>query len=298
VFRIFSHALVLGAITLALASAPAQQPKKNEPLHIGTSGTLSLDASNGKDEVARENMRDFIKGETGFDNDIVHQKDWRELADKLANKQLQLGVFHGYELAWARGKYPQLHPLALASNGYTYRHAYVLTRQDNKAADFAGLRGQALALSNVPQKHLQVFVDRLSQENGKPGETFIARITTPESIEDAIDDVVDGVVQATAVDRVGLEAYKRRKPGRFSRLKVVAQSQAFPPPLVAYYDEALDKPTLDRFRDGLLNASQKEMGQRLLNLFKLTGFEAVPGDFDRVLAQTQKDYPPPKNATK
>src|SRR5207244_6848780 len=55
--------------------------------------------------------------------------------------------------------------------------------------------------------------------------TFFPKITSPENTEDALDDVVDGVVQAAVVDRAGLEAYKRRKPGRFNRLKEVARSQ-------------------------------------------------------------------------
>src|SRR5207244_11836898 len=88
--------------------------------------------------------------------------------------------------------------------------------------------------------------------------TFFPKITSPENTEDALDDVVDGVVQAAVVDRAGLEAYKRRKPGRFNRLKEVARSQPLPPPLVAYYEGVLDQDTLKRFGDGLLNARRKE----------------------------------------
>jgi len=106
------------------------------------------------------------------------------------------------------------------------------------------------------------------------------------------------MVQAAAVDRVGLEAYKRRKPGRFARLKVIAESSAFPPPLIAYLDQALAKAKLDRFQEGLLNARQKEGGQRLLTLFKLTGFEKVPANFNEVVAAVQKEYPRPKSEAK
>jgi ABC-type phosphate/phosphonate transport system substrate-binding protein len=106
------------------------------------------------------------------------------------------------------------------------------------------------------------------------------------------------VVQAAVVDRVALEAYKRRKPGRFNRLKEVMHSSAFPPPLVAYYDNSLDQATLHRFRDGLLNARRKEKGQRLLTLFKLTGFQEVSANFGQLVAEVQKNYPPPNSGTK
>ena len=106
---------------------------------------------------------------------------------------------------------------------------------------------------------------------------------------------MEGKVQAVGADRAALEAYKRRKPGRFNQLKQVAQSQRFPPGIVAYQEGVLDQATLQRFRDDLLRASRTERGQTLLTLFKLTGFEAVPPDLNSVLAQTRKAYPPPSN---
>jgi ABC-type phosphate/phosphonate transport system substrate-binding protein len=141
-------------------------------------------------------------------------------------------------------------------------------------------------------------VERQSQANGKELKTFFSRSTSPENVEDALDDAVDGVVQAAVVDRASLEAYKRRKPGRFNRLKEVAHSQPFPPTVVAYYGTVLDQATLQRFQDGLLGASRKDRGQTLLTQFRLTGFDPVPSDFDRVLAQTRKNYPPPNDASK
>lgn len=43
----------------------------------------------------------------------------------------------------------------------------------------------------------------------------------------------------------------------------------------------------------LLGASRKEKGETTLTLFRLTGFVAVPADFDKVVADTRKTYPPP-----
>jgi ABC-type phosphate/phosphonate transport system substrate-binding protein len=275
--------------------AIGQQAKKIDALRIGTSGGLAINESGAKEEEARETLKTFIKDETGFDNEIIPQKDWRELADKLANKELNLGVFQGYEFAWVREKHPEFRPLAIAVNVHNYRTAYVVTRQDNKAADFAGLEGQSLALPKVSQGHLRLFIERQVQARGKTPETFFSKITAPDNFEDPLDDVVDGAIQAAVIDRVGLEAYKRRKPGRFNRLKELAHSQAFPPPVVAYREGALDKETLQRFQDGLLNAHRKEKGRTLITFFKLTGFAKAPDDFDPVLADIGKAFPAPDN---
>src|SRR5207302_7662920 len=150
-----------------------------------------------------------------------------------------------------------LQPLALAVDVYHYRYAYLMVRQDSKFLDFAALQGQTLSIPRVGQSHLHLFVERLCQQNGKSLEAFFSKIATPDNVEDALDDVVDGAVQAAVVDRVGLEAYKRRKPGRYARLKELTHSQAFPPPLVAYYGDVVDPQTRQRFVDGLLNANRK-----------------------------------------
>ena len=81
--------------------------------------------------------------------------------------------------------------------------------------------------------------------------------------------------------------------GRHLRKSYLMHSQPFPPPLVAYYEGVLDNATRQRFLDGLLHANQKEKGQALLTLFRLTGFIVPPSNFQQVLAETRKAYPPP-----
>jgi ABC-type phosphate/phosphonate transport system substrate-binding protein len=283
-----------GAVIVALLLLPpaAVKPQPGKVLRIGASGSLG-DGKSKKEKVAVEALQKFIAEETGLANEITHEKDWRELAEKMAKGQMPLGMFQGYEFSWAQEKYPTLHPLAVAVNVHVYQSAYVLVRKDSKAKDIAALQGQNLALPITDQGFIRLFLNKETKTvNGKKPEEFFAKISTPATTEEAIDDVVDAVVQATVIDRAALESYKRRKPGRFNQLKEMTQSQPFPPGVVAYYDAVLDKKTLHRFRDGLINASRKEKGETLLTLFKLSGFQAVPADFERVLAETRKTYRP------
>src|SRR5262245_49290084 len=113
--------LLLGALLTFLVAGDAARAQQGrvEVLKIGSSGTFST-ARGPNDRGALESLQSFIKDETGFDNEILVQKSWRELADKMAGGELHLGVFQGYEFAWAREKYPALAPLALAVNVYRY----------------------------------------------------------------------------------------------------------------------------------------------------------------------------------
>jgi ABC-type phosphate/phosphonate transport system substrate-binding protein len=282
--------LVLAASALATLLAVSgassdERQAKVDVLRIGTSGALTEEKL---EDSAMETLKGFIKEETGFENEIVRMKDWREVAEKMAKGDLHLGVFQGYEYAWAQEKYPELKPLGLAVNVYTYPVAYVVTQRDSKGKGFGDLQGQSFSIPATGQRYLRLFVERQCEPLGKKVDAFFSKITTPDNVEDALDDVVDGTVGGVVVDRAGLEAFKRRKPGRFNKLKEVARSDPFPPPLVAYHGKTLDDATRERFRTALLNANKKEKGEMMLTLFRLTGFVAVPDDFDKVATQTRK----------
>jgi len=263
---------------------------KPKVLLIGTSGSLSS-GSRSREEAAMKKLKSFIKDETGFDSKIVRQKGWRELTKKMADGKLHLGVFQGDEFAWAREKHAKLQPLALGVNVDRYPVASVVTRRDSKISRFADLRGKNITMPSSPPHFLRTF---LYHQCGKKPEDFFAKMKYQENVEDALDDVVDGVVQAGVVERASLEAYRRRKPGRFKQLKELVRSQPFPPVIIAAYDNVLDESTRRRFRTGLHSASRKERGRMMLTLFRLTGFEPAPADFSKVVARTQKTYPPPK----
>jgi ABC-type phosphate/phosphonate transport system substrate-binding protein len=287
--------LVLLAAALALLAVPlavvSGQQGNDSVLHIGTSGTLAS-ADSSREKAALDSLRSFIKDQTGLDNELVREKDWRGLADKMAKGRLQLGVFQGYEFAWAQHQHADLKPLAIAVNVYRYPTAYIITRRDGPAKDFAGLQGQSLSIPAHGAGFLCLFAARQAEDHGKKLDAFFSKVTAPNNAEDALDDVVDGVTGATVVDRAALEAYKQDKPGRFDQLKPAAKSQPFPPPVIAYYDNVVDEATRGRFLKGLLNAAKSDRGQTMLTMFRLTGFERPPDDFNKVLAETRKAYPP------
>src|SRR5258708_33702255 len=94
---------------LASSAAVVGQSSKIDVLRIGTSGILTTEKT-GKEESALETLKSFIKEETGLDNEILRQKDWRELTDKMAKGELQGGVYQGVEYGWAQEQRPDLKP--------------------------------------------------------------------------------------------------------------------------------------------------------------------------------------------
>jgi ABC-type phosphate/phosphonate transport system substrate-binding protein len=269
-------------------SCQAQSPVPT--LRIGTSCNL-LRGANSEELAGLALVKHFFKTETGLDNDLVPQDSWRELAAKLAAKELPLGVFEGYEFAWAQARHPELKPLMLAVKGARYPVACVVVRKDDSARDFGDLAGRPAAVPATSRGFPSFFVERQAHNQGKTPAEFFGKISVAETLEIAVDEVVDKTASAAVVDRSGLEAYRQMKPGRFGMLREVAYSDPVLPVIIAWVPSAADQATIDRFRNGLLRASRQERGRMLLALFRLTALEDVPPDFDQMLAATRKAFP-------
>ncbi len=286
--RVYPGALI-GLLLLSSSFALAQTP---QVLHIGSSGASAISASGVKEEDAIKVLTDFVKAQTGFDNEIIRCKTSMEMANSLESGKIQLADFQGYEFAWAKHRYPKLTPIAVAVTGMIYNHVCVVIPKDNPAGGIAAFQGKTLSLPHVMAGNLRLVLDKLCKETQKPLDAFFGKITTPNNTEDAVDDVVDGVVQLAAVDRFSLDAYRRRKPARFAKVRVLMESPPLPPPLIAYYAGKLDPADVKKVESGLLKANKSEKGAQLLRLFKLTAFEPVPTDFDQIIEATYKEYPP------
>src|SRR5262249_811145 len=146
------------------------------------------------------------------------------------------------------------------------------------------MKRQTVGLAKHSREHCHLFLQRHCHDCGHEPEKFFGKITAPANAEDTLDDVVDRVIDGAVVDAVALNSYGPRQPGRFPQLKVIHQSERFPAAVVAFVPGALTEETLNRFRDGLINANKNTLGRQFMTLWKLTGFEPVPTDYEQVLA--------------
>jgi ABC-type phosphate/phosphonate transport system substrate-binding protein len=280
---------------LPLAGPSRADTEKISVLHIGTTETVvEENVPEGSDETAVEaTYRQFIQAMTGFDSDIVALDNHEVLAERLASGKLQLGVFMGYEFAWAQARHPKLKVLAVSVNHHPYLYPALVVHRDGPVSGLADLKGKPLALPRWGQGYGRLFVTAQSRLAGQDPGAFLGHIDSFEDAETPLDDVVDQTQQAAVVDRLALEAYQRRKPGRFARLKTLSESPPLPPAVIAYYDGNLDPQTVTRLRDELTEAHKQIQGEQLLMLFRLTRFAPPSADFERVLADMRKTYPAP-----
>jgi len=285
-------------VALVTTAASGEAQVAQAPVRVGVIGTLFRDTPEPMMQVMLRPLKSLMETQTGLTGQLVAGGDVGNLAGQLVNKKVQLAVFHGFEFAWARLKFPALKPLMIAVNQQRNPKAMLIVHRNSLATGFGDLHGKDIALARFTREYCRLFLERRCETCGQCPEKLFGRITNPSDIDDALDDVVDDIVQATVVDSVSLASFEKRKPARFAKLKVIQESETFPASAVAYQPGAIDEATLKRFRDGMLNASHSSRGQQLLALVRMTGFEQVPDDYDDLLTSIAKAYPPPVPAAK
>lgn len=283
------------AILESQSAAPAaRSAKQRDEVQISISRTLFNGVS---DRLALSVLKPFgglMQTQTGLAGEVSISEDPFKLGEQLVKDDVQIGVFEGIEFAWVHEKHPELELLAVAVNQEKVLRACLVV-DDDFTKDVKDLRGKSLAMPAFSRRHCRLFIDELCQEQGGANaHAFFQKIITPESVDEALDDIVDGKIDAAVVDNLSLETFKRQKPGRFGQLKVLKQSGDFPASPVVFCKGQFDEETVRKFRQGLLNANQSPLGRHLLTLWKLTAFEAAPKDYQAMLTRASKHYPAPK----
>jgi ABC-type phosphate/phosphonate transport system substrate-binding protein len=167
--------------------------------------------------------------------------------------------------------------------------AMLVVKKDSQATGFDDLKGKNVCMLGSRQ-HCRLFADKGAK--GKAKEFF--KLTTTTSVEDALDDVLRGKLDAAIVDTANLKIYEEIQPGRFKNLKMLAESENFPTSVIGYYEGVLSEKMLTKLRDDMLKANDSEKGQEIMNSFRITRFERVPADYQELLTKIVKAYPATK----
>jgi ABC-type phosphate/phosphonate transport system substrate-binding protein len=283
------------AATLCLSVCPLAGPSAqagNAPLRVGMPQNFFPDMSATLIETVTEPFVTIMHDTAGLSGKLMVGGDSFVVGQQLNDKALQLGVFHGFEFAWIQKKHPELQPLMVAVNARQPLRAFVLVPKDSGATKFADLKGKGLAVPKRTKQHCRYFVERLCHDAGAgAAKEFFGKVVFGASVETALNELAAGKVQAAVVDATGLDFYKDLSPGRFAKLSVLAQSEVFPPLVIAYRQGGLDDATLGKIRGGLRAAPKTDAGRDMLSTWSLTSFDPVPANFAATLAASLKTFP-------
>ncbi len=285
---------ILIGLAAALAVPSRNVQAGGAAVRVGLPRTFFNDVPPILVQIATEPFSAIIRDTTGVGGELVVVNDAFTVGQQLADHTLQLAVLHSFEFGWVQQKHPQLRPLMVAVNSQGSVSAYVLVRKDSELTLFAELKGKEFSLPKRTREHTRLYLEHQCHDDGSCGSRdFFGHVVGSANVETALDDLCQGKVQAAVVDAIGLEFYKDLKPGCFARLRVLAESGAFPPPVVVYYAGGVGDDVITRIQDGLRNAHKTEMGREMMKMWKLTSFEPVPENYAQAVAACLKTYPGP-----
>jgi ABC-type phosphate/phosphonate transport system substrate-binding protein len=281
---------MLGALPIQ-GSAVAQQPSA---IQIGLARTFLSDQPKEVAAIAADDFKRVVKKTTGLDGEVSSKFNAFEIAEKLAGKQLDFGIFHAHEFAWVQKKHPHLVPLLIAIDKFRMEKAYVIVHKNSHAKTIADLRGKNFDLPVGTKAHCRVYLNHCcTDKDGKGPATFFGALEKSATKKEALDNVAREKVDATVVDRNGLEFYKEiRGPVFAKNLRILQESEDFPPAVVVYKPGTLEQKTVDQFRAGMLKAHTIPDGRAMMKSWNIQEFEAIPKDYAKSLADVLKAYPP------
>jgi ABC-type phosphate/phosphonate transport system substrate-binding protein len=277
---------------LGQGPAAGEEALTARSVRIGLIGSLFRDTPEPVIQVMMRPFRSLLEVQTGMCGELIPAGDADNLSRRLKDDEVQFGVFHGVEFAWARQKFPRLQALVIAVNQQPFLCAHVVVRKDNPIGSLADLKGQTVALPRRAREHCRLYLERRCVPPGVAAEKHFCRLATPLDGEDALDDLEEGTIQAAIVDATELAAYQQQHATRAEKLRSLNQSEHFPCAVVAYYPGSVSEDLIQRFRSGMIAAQKTPRGKQLLSLCRITRFEEPPADYEAALTSIAKAYPP------
>jgi ABC-type phosphate/phosphonate transport system substrate-binding protein len=281
----------VAALLLAAPINPACAGDRAKPIQIGISNTFFQGLPKAYVKIAADDFKGLF-AMNGLNGEFTAGPGPMDIAEKLHAKKLDFGILHAHELAWALQKYPDLRPLLITVNKQYDAQAFLIVHKNSSVKTMADLRGKNLDMPFGTKEYCRLFLEKDCTDKGSAA--FFGTIEQSASRFEALDRVARDKVQATIVDTEGLESYKEIKGPVFAKnLKVLLQSEVFPPSVIVYEQGAVDKNVLRKFQDALLKAHKFKQGRETMKRYHIDAFEAIPKEYSKRLDDIQKRYPTP-----
>lgn len=271
----------------------SQAAEKAKSMKIGMVKTIFKDTPDSLLSLLMKPFRTVMEAQTGFAGDLVMIPNHGKLSKQLLDGEASVGVYHGFEFAWAKLRHPELEPMMLAVNSKAPLVAYLVVSNESGFKGVSDLKGKKLAMPRGNREHCRLFFEnRILPANAKAADYF-GKVQQNMDVEDAFDSLGDGDFHAVLADSSAWESYRTQKPGRADKLVTLMVSESFVPAVIGYYPKKLDREVLEGFRNGMLSASTNPSSKRMLEFVKITSFETIPSNFSEQLNESVKNYPAP-----
>jgi ABC-type phosphate/phosphonate transport system substrate-binding protein len=262
---------------------------------IGVSIPLHLLEAKLKPQAADaqlDPLEDLIESDSGLPADVQVDSP-QALLKKLRQGEIHLAIMPGIEYAWYGRNTPTAVPLLTLGKPSTSLHACLLMKADAAFSSIEDLKTKTIAFPKRNEYFVHLFMNSLITHAGaNPLLYFQARLT-PTNTDAAIEAVLSDEAQAVFLNEQAWQVYQERKPQRAQKLKVVARSPAFPPPIAVYNPHVLSDAQAASLRQEMCQVDKKPLARQTLNFYRIERFAPFSHAYDQWVQGILKEFPKP-----
>lgn len=275
--RRISLLLVIALLIAGCAnSRPAQEVSLSRTIPMPTPRTQEHPAATQPIRVAaasvispKETVRSYgalfsyLERQVGRPIELVQRRTYEETYDLLRSGALDLAMVCTYVYVLGKAEIGLELLAAPEVDGRAEYRSLIITRAESEIRRFADLAGKRFAFTDPLSTSGRIYPLSVLKSLGQEPGNFFSSTTYTYSHDNSIKAVVQGVVDAAAVDSLVYEHWLRLNPDQAGELRVIDQSPTLPsPPFVA--SARLDPELREAFQDALLNMHQDPEGRRIL----------------------------------
>jgi ABC-type phosphate/phosphonate transport system substrate-binding protein len=288
--------LFLAACLAVVGGAASQATEPTDSIQIGMVQGMFRDVQPAMVQAMSKPLRDLIKKQTGLTGEVDICKDVHELSQKMSDKKLHIGIYHGFEFAWVKSKNLDLVPLVVTVPPAGKFQAHVVVSKESSHKSLSDLRTETILIPRGTKAHCLAYLDLARK--GIPETCAKPESKSKMTSEEVLDAIVSGDATAAIVDASALMGYKNLQPGAFEQLKILCESDVFPQTVVAVQKGTLPEDTIQKVKNLLTTANQNAYGKPLLMIWNLKGFQEIPAGYEAQLTKSLATYPDPLEASK
>jgi phosphonate transport system substrate-binding protein len=232
-------------------------------------------------------LSDYIGSALSIPTQFVSNLSWQAREAALDAGNIQVGWICGLPYIWKADRNPPLVNLlaapVMSGSRYLGKPVYfsdVVVRRESPYLSFLDLRGKTWAY-NEPHSHSGFNITRFKLASIGEPRSYFSRVIAAGSHQRALEYILSGEVDASAIDSTVLETELVQDPGLRDRIRIIDSFGPSPiPPWVV--TPRLPEELRSRIQQALLEMHLNPHGQEIL----------AHGRTERFVAVRDQDYDP------
>jgi ABC-type phosphate/phosphonate transport system substrate-binding protein len=286
--RFVLTSVVLCLLSLGLKPFCLVQAEANLLLKVGLARTQFRDLPLGK--AATKPFEELVRSQVGVRGEVTLHENSAILLKELTSGNLEVVVLQGFEFAWLAKKNPKLKPLVVSIPKVREIRGILVVGKDSSITEISQLGKSDVIIPVGTKDHSLLFWDDICKRCKL--NHSLASSRGQSSVEESLEDLVDGVSRAVLIEEATWKSFEANKPGRAKKLRVLERSEPFPSGVIAYLEGAVDPVLLEKTRAGLIKANQNSKANLYLSMIRVERFEVADENYLKLLDSCADRYEP------